>query len=51
MDEWLDDKDNLTNKWEDNSLTASDRRIHLLATWFFKACNKVLEGDAKVQVL
>ena len=45
MDEWLDDEDNLT-KWEDNSLTASDRRI-LLATWFFKACNKALEGGAK----
>jgi hypothetical protein len=45
MDEWLDDDDNLI-KWEDNSLTASDRRI-LLANWFFKACNKALEGDAK----
>ena len=45
MDEWLDDDDNLT-KWEDNSLTASDRRI-LLANWFYKACNKALEGDAK----
>jgi hypothetical protein len=45
MDEWLDDDDNLT-KWEDNSLTASDRRI-LLATWFFKVCNKALEGEAK----
>ena len=45
MDDWLDDEDNLT-KWEDNSLTASDRRI-LLANWFYKACNKALEGDAK----
>ena len=31
---------------QDNSLTASDRRI-LLANWFFKACNKALEGEAK----
>ena len=45
MDAWLDDEDNLT-KWEDNSLTASDRRI-LLATWFYKACNTALQGDAK----
>jgi hypothetical protein len=30
MDEWLDDDENLA-KWEDNSLTACDRRI-LLAT-------------------
>ena len=45
MDEWLDDDDNLS-KWEDNTLTASDRRI-LLATWYFKACHKALEGEAK----
>jgi hypothetical protein len=45
MDEWLDDDDNLS-KWEENSLTASDRRI-LLANWFFKASNKAMEGDAK----
>jgi hypothetical protein len=31
MDEWLDDDDNL-EKWEDNSLTASDRRV-LLTHW------------------
>ena len=45
MDDWLDDDDNLT-KWEDNSLTASDRRI-LLANWFFNAFNKAMQGDAK----
>ena len=45
MDEWLDDDDNLA-KWEDNTLTASDRRI-LLANWFHKACKKALQGDAK----
>ena len=45
MDEWLDDDDNLA-KWEDNSLTASDRRI-LLANWYYKAVNKALEGEAK----
>ena len=33
-------------KWEDNTLTASDRRI-LVANWFYKACKKALEGDAK----
>ena len=26
LDEWLDDEDNL-DKWESNTLTASDRRI------------------------
>ena len=31
MDEWLDDDDNL-EKWKDNTLSASDRRI-LLGTW------------------
>jgi hypothetical protein len=45
MDEWLDDDDNLS-EWEDNTLTASGRRI-LLATWYFKACQKALEGEAK----
>ena len=45
MDEWLDDDDNLA-KWEDNTLTASDRRI-LLANWYFKAVKKALEGNAK----
>ena len=45
MDEWLDHEDNL-NKWEDNTLTASDRRV-LLATWYFNACQKALQGEAK----
>ena len=31
-----------------NTLTASDRRI-LLANWYFKACKKALEGEAKVK--
>ena len=47
MDEWLDDDDNLA-KWEDNTLTASDRRI-LLANWYYKACKKALEGEAKMK--
>ena len=33
-------------KWEDNSLTACDRRI-LLATLYLKAFNKAMEGEAK----
>ena len=45
LDEWLDDDDNM-EKWEDNKLTASDRRV-LLGTWYFKAVNRALEGDAK----
>ena len=44
-DAWLDDDDNLT-KWEDNGLTASDRRI-LLANWYYKAVKKALSTDAK----
>ena len=47
MDEWMDDDDNLT-KWEENSLTASDRRI-LLGSWFYKATLRALEGDAKMK--
>ena len=47
LDDWLDDDDNLT-KWEENTLSASDRRI-LLGTWYFKACNKALECDAKLK--
>ena len=47
MDEWLDDDKNLA-KWEDNTLTASDRRI-LLANWCFKAVEKALQGDAKLK--
>ena len=45
LDEWLDDDGNL-DKWEDGTLTASDRRI-LLANWYYKAVNQALEGDAK----
>ena len=45
MDEWLDYDDNL-ERWEDNSFTASDRRV-LLGTWYYKACNKALQGEAK----
>ena len=45
LDEWLDDEDNL-DKWESNTLTASDRRI-LLAHWFYKASMKALQGEAK----
>ncbi len=44
-DEWLEDDDNLT-KWEDNKLTASDRRV-LIATWFYRGCMKALAGRAK----
>jgi hypothetical protein len=39
--------DNLA-KWEDNTLTAADWRI-LLANWYFKACKKALEGEAKLK--
>ena len=46
MDEWMDDDDNLT-KWEENKLTASDRRI-LLGSWYYKASMRALEGDAKL---
>jgi hypothetical protein len=45
---WLDDDENLA-KWEDNTLTASDRRI-LLTNWYFKAVEKALQGDAKRNV-
>ena len=44
-DAWLEDDNNL-EKWEDNKLTASDRRI-LIATWFFEACKRAFEGAAK----
>ena len=47
LDEWLDDDDNL-QKWEDNKLTASDRRI-LLACWYSKAVERALEGEAKLK--
>eukprot|EP00966_Prymnesium_polylepis_P303653 7014418-Prymnesium_polylepis.2 len=44
-DAWLEDDTNL-EKWEDNKLTASDRRI-LIATWFFVSCKRAFEGVAK----
>eukprot|EP00966_Prymnesium_polylepis_P086553 2003176-Prymnesium_polylepis.1 len=44
-DSWLEDDSNL-EKWEDNKLTAGDRRI-LIAHWFFKACKRAFEGRAK----
>jgi hypothetical protein len=47
MDEWLDDHENL-EKWEENKLTASDRRI-LLANWYYTATVRALEGDAKLK--
>ena len=43
MDDWMDDDDNLA-KWEENKLTASDRRT-LLANWYYKAVLRALEGD------
>jgi hypothetical protein len=39
MDEWLMNDSNL-EKWEDNKLTASDRRI-LMTKWFAEACERV----------
>ena len=45
LDEWLEDDNNL-DKWEDNKLSASDRRI-LLATWYDKAVRKAMQGEAK----
>ena len=47
MDEWLDDDKNL-ERWEDNSLSASDRRV-LLACWYTRAVQRALEGDAKLK--
>jgi hypothetical protein len=44
-DKWLEDDGNL-EKWEDNKLTASDRRI-LIATWFYCACMRAFTGLAK----
>ena len=48
LDEWLDDDGNNMEKWEDNKLSASDRRI-LLANWYYQAVKKALEGDAKLK--
>jgi hypothetical protein len=41
-DVWLEDDDNLA-KWENNQLTASDRRI-LLAQWYCAAFKTSLTG-------
>ena len=43
----MDDDENLT-KWEENKLTASDRRI-LLGSWYYKASMRALEGDTKLK--
>lgn len=42
--DWLEDDENLS-KWENNELTASDRRI-LLAHWFVRALKKAVESRA-----
>ena len=44
-EEWLEDDENLS-KWENNELTASDRRI-LIGQWYVKAFKKACEGEAK----
>ena len=46
-DAWLEDDDNL-QKYENNELTASDRRI-LIANWYFKAFDRAVEGTAKLK--
>ena len=33
-------------RWEDNTLTASDRRI-LLANWYYAAVMKAFKGESK----
>jgi hypothetical protein len=43
--DWLEDDDNMS-KWENNELTASDRRI-LLGTWYCAAYRRALTGPAK----
>ena len=43
-DAWLEDDDNL-QKYENNELTASDRRI-LIATWYCKAYHRTNEGPS-----
>ena len=45
MDAWLEDDVNL-EKWENNELTASARRI-LLANWYYDAVKRALNGTAK----
>ena len=47
MDDWMDDDDNLA-KWEENKLTASDRRT-LLANWYYKAVLRALEARGRRQ--
>ena len=43
--EWLEDDANLS-RWENNELTASDRRL-LIAQWYCQAYKAALEGSAK----
>ena len=47
MDQWLDDDKHL-ERWEDNTLSASDRRV-LLACWYTAAVKRALEGEAKLE--
>ena len=47
LDAWLDDDDHL-EQWEENTLTASDRRI-LLANWYHTSVKRALEGQAKLK--
>ena len=47
MDQWLDDDKHL-ERWEDNTLSASDRRV-LLACWYTAAVKRALEGEAKLK--
>ena len=47
LDAWLDNDDHL-EQWEENTLTASDRRI-LLANWYNTAVKRALEGQAKLK--
>ena len=42
--EWLEDDDNL-QKYENNELTASDRRI-LIAQWYVKALKRACASSA-----
>ena len=44
MDKWLETEDNL-EKWENNTMSASDRRI-CLANWYFNAWKKACNGTA-----
>ena len=43
-EEWLEDDENL-QKYEDNELTASDRRI-LIANWYCKGYKRAVESSA-----